>query len=163
MPLSILIWSRDGAMLFRLRSKDRLDALQARLSRGDARTPDLISEVLAAVEAGDEQVARIDSLVQAGALTDAIFALIELAPGAWKLRRLSFDGSEWHCSLSRCLGIPADFDDTVDGSHEVMQLAILNALIAALRDDRGVIGNRLRTVPEIRPRTGEPVCCDNFA
>jgi hypothetical protein len=158
-----LIWSRDGAMLFRLKSKDRLDALQARLSRGDARAPDLISEVPAAVEASDEQVARIDSLVQVGALTDAIFALVELAPGAWKLRRLSFDGSEWHCSLSRCLAIPAEFDDAVDGTHEVMQLAILNALIAAPRDDRGVIRSRLHTIPEIRPRTGQPVCCDNFA
>ena len=72
-------------MLFRLRSKDRLDALQARPSRGDARTPDLISEVLAAVKASDEQVTRLAGLVQAGALTDAIFALIELAPGARKL------------------------------------------------------------------------------
>ena len=149
-------------MLFHLKSQDRLDALRARLSAGPYVAPDVVSEILAVVEARDDHVDRIDDLVQFGAFTDAALALIELAPGAWKLRRLSYDAGEWHCSLSRHLGLPAEFDDTADGSHETLALAILSALIEALQRHRAAVDNRPRTVPSIRPTAGQPVCCDNF-
>ena len=149
-------------MLFHLKSQDRLDALRARLGRESVLAPNVISEILTVVEAHDDQVGRIDDLVQFGALTDAALALIELAPGAWKLRRLSYDAGEWHCSLSRHLGLPAEFDDTADGSHETPPLAILSALIEALQRHRAAVDGRPRTVPSIRPMAGQPVCCDNF-
>jgi hypothetical protein len=150
-------------MLFHLKSEDRLDVLKTRLSRDHPFTPDVIFEIATIVRASDQQVDRIDALVQSGAFTDAAFALIELVPSAWKLRRLSYDDGEWHCSLSRHLEIPIEFDDAADGSHESLQLAILSALIEALRDHQAAAGNRLRTVPPIRPTVGQPVCCDNFA
>ena len=149
-------------MLFHLKSEDRLAALQQRLTRDHALTPDAVSEITAVVGARDEQIDRIDALMQSGAFTDATLALIELTPAAWKLRRLSYDDGEWHCSLSRHPGIPAEFDDTADGSHEILPLAILSALIVALRDHQAAGGNRLRTVPPIRLTAGQAVCCDNF-
>jgi hypothetical protein len=150
-------------MLFHLKSEDWLDALQARLSRDHALTPDVVYDITIVVGAAhDEQIDRVDALIQSGAFTDAALALIELVSPGWKLRRLSFDDGEWHCLLSRHPGIPAEFDDTADGSHEIMQLAILSALIEALRHYQAAAGSRLRTVPPIRPTAGHPLCCDNF-
>jgi hypothetical protein len=149
-------------MLFHLTSEDRLNALRARLGRESVLASDVISEILTIVEAHDEQLDRIENLVRSGAFTDAALALIELAPGAWKLRRLSYDDGEWHCSLSRHVGIPPEFDDTADGTHETLSLAILSALIAVLREHRAAVGDRLRTPPPVRPTARQPVCCDNF-
>jgi hypothetical protein len=151
-------------MLFHLKSEDRLDALQARLSRDHALTPDVVYDITSVVAAAhDEQIDRVDALIQSGAFTDAALALIELVSPGWKLRRLSFDDGEWLCSLSRHPGIPAELDDTADGSHEILQLAILSALIEALRDHHAAAGTPYSTVPPIRPTAGQPICCDNFA
>jgi hypothetical protein len=149
-------------MLFHLKSEDRLAALQQRLTRAHALKPDAVSEITAVFGARDEQIDRIDALMQSCAFTDAALALIELAPAAWQLRCLSYDDGEWHCSLSRHPGIPVEFDDTADGSHEILPLAILSALIevAAAIPSRG--WKPLAHGPANPAEAGQPVCCDNF-
>jgi hypothetical protein len=56
-----------------------------------------------------------------------------------------------------------DLDDTADASHEVLPLAILSAFVEARRMASAVHGIRPRTVPQIWPKSGHAVCCDNFA
>lgn len=107
-------------------------------------------------------VARIRELIETGAQLDAVLALIKLELPQWQLRRLILDGGQWHCSLSRQPNLPIALDDTADGQHERLVLAILTAFVEALRVSRTA---RASTVPTFSARTaeGDPVCCDNFS
>lgn len=105
---------------------------------------------------------RIDRLIAAGAWTDAALTLLEFELPAWKLRRLAYDGGEWFCSLSRQRCLPVSLDDTADGSHELMPLAILRAFLQARRMAE-VAPSAASTVPQIAADAGIAMCCDNFA
>jgi len=105
---------------------------------------------------------RIDRLIAAGAWTDAAVALIALELPAWTLRRLAYDGGEWVCSLSRQPSLPEAYDDTADGSHETMPLAILRAFLQARRMT-DVAPRVASNVPQIAVGAGTAICCDNFA
>jgi hypothetical protein len=107
-----------------------------------------------------DRASRIDSLIRASAWTEAAFTLIELQLPAWKLRRLAYEGGEWRCSLSRHPNLPLALDDSVDASHEILPLAILQALVEA----RLSIGacDATSPVPQIRSAGEISICCDNF-
>jgi hypothetical protein len=105
---------------------------------------------------------RIDRLIAAGAWTDAALALVALELPAWQLRRLACDGGEWFCSLSRQPNLLADLDDTADGNHELMPLAILRAFLQARRMAEAAPLAR-STVPQIYANANNVMCCDNFA
>src|SRR5438046_2060415 len=62
------------------------------------------------------KTARVERLIQAGAWTDAVLALIDLELPQWKLRRLIYDEGEWHCALSREREWPDWLDPSVE-SH----------------------------------------------
>ncbi|HYB05470.1 MAG TPA: hypothetical protein VED02_01870 [Methyloceanibacter sp.] len=147
-----------------------LDALEDRLRRAHALTPDLISNVIADActrlpamkRAG--KAARIDQLIEAGAWDDAALALIELELPAWKLRRLIYEDGKWLCCLSRQPNLPVALDDTADASHEVLPLAILSAFVEARRKASATRETSFQRVPPVRRRTsGYAICCDNFS
>lgn len=104
----------------------------------------------------------IDHLIASGAWTDAALALIQLGMPAWIVRRLAYEDSEWHCSLSRHPNVPIALDDMAEARHEILALAILRALVGAAR--RGTASARpISAVPEVRPVPDQIICCDNFA
>jgi hypothetical protein len=107
-----------------------------------------------------DRASRIDSLIGASAWTEAAFALIELELPGWKLRRLAYEDGEWRCSLSCHPNLPLALDDSVDASHEILPLAILQALVEA-RLSVGACG-ATSPVPQIRSADDISICCDNF-
>jgi hypothetical protein len=125
----------------------------------------LLAAALGRAESGNrkpgkaERVARVLRMLDAGAWIDASVALLELQQPQWKLRRLAYDGGQWLCSLSRRPDLPSELDETVDGHHECLPLAILQACSAAC----AAAPSQPRTVPRVRPIDAERLCCDNFA
>ena len=105
---------------------------------------------------------KIERLIGAGAWTDAVLALIAFELPQWKLRRILYEDGEWHCSLSRQPQLPMGLDEVAEDSHEALPLAVLIALLQALRDharrESGVTG-----VLQVNPLAGHAMCCDNFA
>jgi hypothetical protein len=107
------------------------------------------------------KAAAIGQLIKLDAWVDAALTLIELELPGWKLRRLICEDGEWFCSLSRQPNLPATLDDTADGTHEVMSLAILLAFLEARRR-MATVPQSVAAVPAVDPAAAL-VCCDNFA
>jgi hypothetical protein len=107
--------------------------------------------------------AGLERLIEAGAWNDAALALIELELPFWHLRRLVYEDGEWVCTLSRQPNMPEALDDTADGSHAQLPLAILSAFLAARRMIHVADGARPSAVPQVRLATDNAVCCDNFS
>jgi hypothetical protein len=105
---------------------------------------------------------KIHNLIDSGAWTDAVFALLELELPQWKVRRLVWEDGEWFCSLSKQPWVPLGVDDLAEASHESLPLAILLALI-----DAKTVATvpTAAAVPSIRPTDDRchAICCDNFA
>lgn len=145
-----------------------LDLLAAELKRATMLTPDLIYEVVASVclrlhalkRTG--RAARIDQLIDAGALCDAALALIELEIPTWSVRRLVHESGEWFCSLTKEPNLPIELDDTADACHESLPLAILGAFVEARRSVSLLRDIRVPSVPHLRPVLDPTICCDNF-
>jgi hypothetical protein len=108
------------------------------------------------------KAAWIDRLIEAGAWTEAAFALIELERPAWKVRRLVYENGEWLCSLSRQPHLPIEIDDPVEASNHVLALATLRALIDARRRSSAA-SETISAVSEVRSTPDRMICCDNFA
>jgi len=85
----------------------------------------------------------------------------ELIPH-WKLRRLIREYDEWHCSLSKQLGLPAELDDMDECNHETLALAVLGAFVEARRRHLTARESRPGAVPLVYPVEGCTICCDNF-
>ena len=132
-------------------------------------TPSLIADIIREAcrrfpsqgQAGKTE--RVEHLIKMGAWTDAALALIELELPQWQVRRIAYDGGEWYCALSRVRELPDWLDESVEGRHTDLALAILSAFVEAQHDNAS--SNRTSV-----PRTGgrkdahyEPVLCDNFA
>jgi hypothetical protein len=107
--------------------------------------------------------ALIDRLLEAGAWTDAAFALIELEAPKWKIRRLVREGDEWLCSLSRQPSLPLELDDVAEASHKVLSLAVLRAFVVARTRDAAA-PQAASVVPRVWPASDRLIfCCDNYA
>ena len=154
-------------MLFDPKHEQYLGRLEAELHRARALTPELMSDVAAEAcvhfaSHGGPAKLKIERLIGAGAWTDAALALIAFELPQWTLRRILYEDGEWHCSLSRQPQLPMGLDEVAEGSHEALPLAVLIALLQALRDharrESGVTG-----VPQVNPLAGHAMCCDNFA
>jgi hypothetical protein len=154
-------------MLFNPKHEDRLGRLTDQVRFAQAVTPALFCDVVAQactrlpLLRHGAQAGRIKHLIEAGAATEAALALIELELPAWKLRRLVFEDGEWICCLSRQRDLPIELDDTADGCHEILPLAILSAFLAARRTAAEV--PQARSVPRVGADAACGVCCDNFA
>src|SRR5262245_48920955 len=113
-----------------------LRELQQELRRARTITPGLMADVItrACPRLQSQQQsakARVTRLIESGACADATLALLELELPQWRLRRLIREDDEWHCSISKQLGLPAELDDMAEANHESLSLAILSALVEA--------------------------------
>jgi hypothetical protein len=138
--------------------------LDDRLHDADAMTAKLLSDVIGETwRRPTAKTARIERLIGTGAWTDAALALIDLELPQWQVRRIVYDGGEWHCALSRQRELPDWLDQSVEVHHQDLALALLSAFVDARRSATP----RSRTsVPPVRRNAdlqGIPVCCDNFA
>src|SRR5262245_6821065 len=154
-------------MLFDPKRGKRLDQLNQPRCSEDSVTANQFCRMIAqacphlAAEGGVTS-ARVHRLIDAGAFTDAALALIELELPQWQLFRLAYEEGEWFCSLSSQPNLPAELDQSADGHHQVLCLAILEAFAEAHRtaDVAGKAGPG--TTPKVRATTSCVVCCDNF-
>jgi hypothetical protein len=140
--------------------------LRTRLARAHCCTPQLFWSVLEeacprSVMLGDSGDAiAIRRFVEAGAWTDAALALARLELPFWSVRRLQFDGGEWHCALSRHRELPDWLDDAREARHPDLANAILSALLEA----RAAAGPDTAAPPNDKEDAGSiAVCCENFS
>jgi hypothetical protein len=153
--------------LFHSSREQRLDALQSHLRRARMITPQLLADVMADTclcpQAQDpDGKSSVLRLIDSGAFADAALRLLALELPRWKLRRLIQEDGEWHCALSKELGLPAELDDMAEARHESLPLAILSAFVEASRVTLAATAGRPTSVPEVLPAPGNIVCCDNF-
>jgi hypothetical protein len=154
-------------MLFNPKHDDRFARLDEQLRRADAVTPELMSDAMAVVcvrfgALGAAPNGEVNRLIEAGAWTDATLALLELELPQWTLRRLVYEDGEWLCSLSKQPGLPPEYDEVAEASHEILPLAILTALLQARRGSAATAA-AVTTVPQVNPVSTYAVCCDNFS
>src|SRR5215813_5652004 len=144
-------------------------ALGERLRDACAVTPSLVAEIIREAcrrfpsqgQAGKTE--RIDQLIRMGAWTDAALALIEMELPQWQVRRLTYDDGEWHCALSRQRELPDWLDQSVEGRHADLALAILSAFVEVQHVDAP---SRRTSVPAAGRSESlfyEPLCCDSFS
>jgi hypothetical protein len=105
---------------------------------------------------------KLDRMIEAGAWTDALIALIGLELPNWSIRRIVCEDGEWHCSLSRHSNLPTFLDESAEGSHTVLALAMLRAFVAALCGGR-VVQQVGAPVPRVGSASAVLFCCDDFA
>lgn len=147
----------------------RYNDLAGRLREADAVTPELVADVIREACWRLPSVRRtkkfdsFERLIQSGAWTDGVLALLELELPQWQLRRMVYDDGDWYCALSRQRALPDWLDQSIEARHSDLALAILLAFVEA---------RRIRTLPSgvsapIVPRTDRTACvrlsCDNFA
>jgi hypothetical protein len=154
--------------LFHSSRERRLEELHGHLRSASTITPQLIADVMANAclrsQAHEPDCkSSVLRLIDSGAFADAALRLLELELPRWRLRRLIQEDGEWHCALSKELGLPAELDDMAEARHESLPLAILSALVEARRSSLAASEGRSNCVPQIRSAQGHVVCCDNFA
>ena len=155
-------------MTFDPNHEEPLRELQQDLHRARTITPGLMADVIARAcprlqSQHRSAKARVIRLIESGAFADATLALLELELPQWRLRRLIREDDEWHCSISKQLGLPVELDDMAEASHESLSLAILSALVEARRHSLTASEGRPKSVPQVRPTREYAICCDNFA
>ncbi len=111
--------------------------LNERLRNANAVTAELMAEVVGQacqrfpLMGESENTARLQRLIATGAWTDAALALVNLELPLWRVRRLAYDEGEWYCALSRQRELPDWLDQSIEGRHADLALAILTALVNA--------------------------------
>jgi hypothetical protein len=146
-----------------------LGHLDERLRDAPAATADLISDVIGETcrrfpSAGQTgKTARIERLIETGAWTDAALALIDLELPQWQLRRITYDGGEWHCALSRQRELPEWLDQSIEAHHADLPLAILSAFVNVRRISTPSSRTSVPIVSRDASALYEPVLTDNFA
>jgi hypothetical protein len=105
---------------------------------------------------------RIENLIKVGAWAEAALALIELELPLWQVRRIAYDGGEWHCALSRERELPDWLDQSMESRHSDLALAILTTFVEA----SGATASSSRpSVPAVACKVDAgciPLCCENF-
>ena len=143
--------------------------LNDRLRNAEVVTAELLSDVIDETcrrfpsMAQGGKTARIERLIESGAWTDAVLALIDLELPLWQVRRIAYDEGEWHCALSRERELPEWLDRAVETHHPDLPLAILSAFVEAGR----ITAPSSRSSVPPAPREANPLyqslCCENFA
>jgi hypothetical protein len=144
---------------------EKLATLARRVCLADEATPELFSEIVAktARRLSAPGTAQLDQLIEASALTEAAFALVNLELPLWQIRRITYDEGEWHCAMSRQRELPEWLDQAVETSHANFTLAIVSVYIETLRQIEASREPSRPSVPQTRADQFEPVCCENFA
>lgn len=153
-------------MLFRPDRPERLAGIANQIRTAHRPSVDLVAAIASEVShngvTGPAPVAgRIAKLIAAEAWTEAALVLVASELPQWKLRRLAYDDSEWHCNLSLQREFPEWLDDGIEAHHADLSLALFSGLIEAARQQRTETSKP--TVPRVRIRQPDTVCCDNFA
>jgi hypothetical protein len=145
------------------------DTLGQRLHNATVVTPSLIADIVREAcrrfpsRGQPGRTERIEQLIRSGAWTDAALSLIELELPQWQVRRLVYDSGEWYCALSHERELPDWLDQSVEGSHAVLALAILGAFVEV----QHVNSPSSRTSVPAAGRKEIPIyerlCCDSFS
>lgn len=109
------------------------------------------------------QITRIEHLIESRAWIDAALALIDLELPQWQVRRIAYDEGEWHCALSRARELPEWLDQSIEGHHADLPLALLSAFVEARRVATPASRSSVPQVPRNPDLRCTPLCCDNFA
>ena len=144
----------------------QLATLAGRISAADEATPELLSGIVAETVrrlSAPGEAAQLRQLIEAGALTEAAFAVINLELPLWQIRRITYDEGEWHCAMSRQREIPEWLDEAIEATHASLTLAIVSVYIETLRQIEASREPSRPSVPQTRGDQFKPVCCDNFA
>lgn len=123
-------------MLIEPNSRNDTDKLADRLRAASRVSAWFVAEVFAASPRlmtlrAMGKTARLDGLVACEAWTEAAIELVALDVPDWRMQRLCLDDGEWLCTLTRFPDLPDWLDDSAEGRHPVLGLAILDALLAA--------------------------------
>ena len=110
-----------------------------------------------------ERTARIGQLICSGAWTDATLALLDLELPLWQIRRVAYDEGEWYCALSRERELPDWLDQSIEGRHPDLALAILTAFVEAQRISRKESRPSVPVVERSVPIFHEPIFSDNVS
>ena len=147
----------------------RVGGLADTLRKTDAVTSELLSDVTGEACSRfrciprSEYSRRIERLIQSGAWTDAVLALLELELPQWRIRRTTYDEAEWHCALSRQRELPDWLDQSIEASHADLSLAILSAFVEVQRVSTLPAITSVPSLPRATIPLYAPMCCDNFA
>lgn len=132
--------------------------LVERLRNAPAASPALVREVVHKAcwrfpsLAQHEKTARVELLICDHAWTDAALALIELELPQWQLRRIGYDGGEWHCALSRERELPDWLDQSIEAQHADLPMALLTAFVEVQQLAAASSGPSVPSVPcALRP------------
>lgn len=155
-------------MLYQSSRAKRLIAIANRLRDANGLTDDLVAAIAEEAYRNGENdqkaiPVQLQKLISAGAWTDAGLALITDKLPQWKLRRLVYDEGRWHCALSLQPDLPEWLDDAIETHHWDLSLAILSAVVEALRQLPEIPkATRTPMVPRVRATRDETILCDNF-
>jgi hypothetical protein len=144
-------------------------ALGDRLRDAHAVTPTLIADVIREAcrrfpsQGQAARTERVEQLIRLGAWTDAALALIDLELPQWQVRRLAYDDGEWYCALSRQRELPDWLDQSVEGRHADLALAILSAFIEVQRNSSPSSKPSVPAAGRSESAAYEPLCCDSFS
>ena len=144
----------------------QLATLAGRISAADEATPELHSGIVAETVrrlSAPGEAAQLRQLIEAGALTEAAFAVINLELPLWQIRRITYDEGEWHCAMSRQRELPEWLDEAIEATHASLTLAIVSVYIETLRQIEVSREPSRPSVSRTRDDQFKPVCCDNFA
>ena len=145
---------------------EQLATLAGRVNVADEATPEMLSEIVAETArrlSAPGKAAQFHQLIEAGALTEAALALINLELPLWQIRRITYDKGEWHCAMSRQRELPEWLDEAIETARASLTLAIVSVYIETLRQIEASREPSRPSVPQTRRDQFEPVCCDNFA
>src|SRR6478736_6502325 len=143
--------------------------LAGRLRDASGMTVELMAEIIRKAcrrfpSAGQsEKTARIERLIHSGAWTDAALALLDLELPQWQLRRIAYDQGEWYCALSRERELPDWLDQSIEGRHADLALAMLSAFVESQRITAPSSRTSVPAVTRDATPLYVPLCSDNFA
>jgi hypothetical protein len=146
----------------------RVCELADRLGDADTVTPKLLSDVIREVCSRisaippSKGLLRIERLVQSGAATDAVLALLTLELPQWQVRRITYDEGEWHCAVSCQRELPDWLDQSIEARHANLALSILSAFLDVKRVSTSSASLGAPRSAVVSPLY-MPMCCDNFS
>ena len=115
--------------------RNEIDNLASKLAGATQVNASLFAQVVAASPRlmtlrAIGKTARLDRLAVCEAWAEAAIELIALEAPGWTVKRLSLDDREWLCSLTRFPDVPNWLDESAEGRHPILALAVLDALLA---------------------------------
>ncbi len=145
---------------------EQLATLAGRVSAAGEATPEMLSEIVAETArrlSAPAKAAQLHQLIEAGALTEAAFALINLELPLWAKFAASPTMNASGTAPCRQRELPEWLDQAIETTHSSLTLAIVSIYIETLRQIEASREPSRPSVPQTRGDQFEPVCCDNYA